>query len=67
MNTMDLMRYLLLALSGVAMVAGVLIIAGVLVPSRVTLPDHIRVVLGAVIFLYGLYRFLISYYRRSRP
>lgn len=64
---MDLMRYVLLALSGAAMVAGVLIIVGVLVPSRVTFPDHIRVILGVVIFLYGLYRFLISYYRRSRP
>lgn len=64
---MDVLRYLLLALSAAAMVFGVLIMVGVLVPSRVTLPEHIQIVLGAVIFLYGLYRFLISYYRRSRP
>ena len=66
MKTMDAMWYLILILSAAAMVFGVLVMVGVLVPARGTFPDHMRIIIGAVIFLYGMYRFLIGYYRRRR-
>jgi len=66
MKTMDAMWYLILILSAAAMVFGILVMAGVLVPARGAFTDHVRIIIGAVIFLYGLYRFLIGYYRRRR-
>jgi hypothetical protein len=57
------MHYVILALSGAAVVLGVLVIAGVLVPR--TLPEEFRVVVGVVIALYGLYRIVIEYTRMS--
>ena len=66
MKTMDVIRYVILTLSAAAVVFGLLVIAGVFVPARGQFSDEMRYVIGAVIALYGLYRFLISYFRRNR-
>ena len=66
MKTMDVIRYVILTLSAAAVVFGVLVIAGVFVPSRGEFSVEMRYVIGAVITLYGLYRFLISYFRRTK-
>jgi hypothetical protein len=66
MKTMDMIRYVILVLSSAAMIFGVLVMAGVFVPARGEFPDYYRYIIGAVIVLYGMYRFLISYFRRSR-
>jgi hypothetical protein len=66
MKTMDVIRYVILVLSAAAMIFGVLVMLGVFVPARGEFPDYYRYVIGAVITLYGLYRFLISYFRQAR-
>lgn len=58
---MAVMRVMILVLSAGAMVIGALVVAGVLVPR--TLPEEFRVVSGVVVFLYGLYRFVVEYVR----
>ena len=60
----ELFKYAILALSTGAMVLGVLIIAGVLVPRN--FPDQYRIVMGIVVFLYGLYRFVVAFTRSPR-
>jgi hypothetical protein len=45
-------------------VFGVLVMVGI--RCLPCFPDHMRIIIGAVIFLYGMYRFLIGYYRRRR-
>jgi hypothetical protein len=60
MNVNVVLRYVVLVLSSGAMVIGVLVMAGML---HVNFPDQFRVVVGAVVFLYGGYRFAISYFR----
>ncbi|MCK5571584.1 MAG: hypothetical protein KAJ12_02435 [Bacteroidetes bacterium] len=60
---MTIVHYVILVLSGGAMVVGVLVIAGVLVPRN--LPEEFRVVIGVVIVLYGLYRFVVEHMRKS--
>lgn len=57
-------RYTILVMSAAAMVAGVLVMVGVLVPKN--FPDqYYGVLIGAVIFLYGAYRFVLTYFRRT--
>jgi hypothetical protein len=67
MKAMDVVRYVILGLSAAAMAFGVLVMMGVIVPARSGFSENMRIVIGAVIFLYGMYRFLISYFRRTRP
>ncbi len=64
MNAMDVLKYTIMVISVAAMLLGVLIIAGVLVPRN--FPDQYRVIMGIVVFLYGLYRFVIAYTRSPR-
>jgi hypothetical protein len=66
MRTMDVIRYVILVLSAAAMVFGVLVMVGVFVPAHGEFPEYYRYIIGAVITLYGLYRFLISYFRQAR-
>jgi prolipoprotein diacylglyceryltransferase len=54
-------RYVILALSAGAMAVGALVAAGVLVPWST--PEEFRRILGIVVFLYGLYRFVVEYAR----
>lgn len=65
MKTLDVIRSVILGLSAAATVFGVLVMAGVFVPVQGAFPDHYRIIIGAVIALYGLYRFLIAYFRRT--
>jgi hypothetical protein len=67
MNVMGIVRYVILALSASAVVGGVLIMADLLVPVQGTLPEQYRIIIGAVVALYGAYRFVIAYYRPTRP
>jgi hypothetical protein len=64
MNVTEVLKYTILTVSAAAMLLGVLIIAGVLVPRN--FPDQYRVIMGIVVFLYGLYRFVIAYTRSPR-
>lgn len=64
---MQIVRYVILVLLAGAMACGVLIMLGVLVPVRLDLPDEYRIIFGAVIVLYGLYRFVITFNRPRRP
>lgn len=57
-------RYTIFGLSVAVMVLGVLLIFGVIAPANVT--EHFRMIMGAVIFLYGAYRFTVAYFRRSQ-
>jgi len=43
------------------MLVGVLVMVGLLVP--VYFPEQFRIIMGVVVFLYGLYRFVVSYTR----
>jgi hypothetical protein len=52
------------ALSAGAMAVGGLVALGVLVPQGV--PPEFRQILGIVVFLYGLYRFVVEYVRSGR-
>jgi hypothetical protein len=57
------MRLVIMVLSAGVMAVGALVTAGVLVPQ--TLPEQFRVVSGVVVFLYGLYRFIVEYQRNA--
>ena len=46
------------------MVLGVLFMFGVVGPANI--PEQFRIIMGAVIFLYGAYRFTVAYFRRSQ-
>ncbi len=49
------------------MAFGVLIMLGVLVPVHVVMPGEYRIIVGLVVLLYGLYRFVVTIYPPTRP
>jgi len=61
---MTILRYVIMGGSTLVFLFGVFVIAGVFVPQG--LPRNYRIVLGAVISLYGIYRFVVAYYRKDR-
>ena len=61
MNISSVLRYSVLAVSAAAMIVGVLVMVGYLVPKY--FPEQYRVVIGAVVFLYGAYRFALTFFR----
>jgi prolipoprotein diacylglyceryltransferase len=61
-NYQVVFRYVIFVISAAAMVVGVLVMVGVLVPKN--FPEQYGVLIGAVVFLYGAYRFAITYFRR---
>lgn len=63
MDFVSVLRYSVLAASAAAMVVGVLVMIGYLVPRY--FPEDYRIVMGAVVFLYGGYRFTITYFRQK--
>jgi hypothetical protein len=67
MDAMGIVRYVILALSAAAAVCGVLIMAGLLVPVQASLPEQFRIAIGAVVSLYGIYRFVVAYFKPTRP
>jgi hypothetical protein len=62
MNISSVLRYSGLVFSSAMMVVGALVMIGLLVP-RYFQEERFRIIIGAVVFLYGAYRFVISYYR----
>lgn len=63
MDVPSVLRFTVLVLAAAAMVVGVLVIAGVLVHRY--LPEDYRILMGVVVFLYGAYRFTVTYFRQS--
>lgn len=61
---MAVVHYVILALSAGAVVVGGLVALGVLVPEST--PPQFRQILGIVVLLYGLYRFVVEYVRSGR-
>ncbi|GEM_PF-1011198 len=63
MDFAPIFRYVVLVVAGAAMVAGILVVVGVLSPARI--PEDFRVIVGVVIFLYGAYRFTVTFFRKN--
>jgi putative Ca2+/H+ antiporter (TMEM165/GDT1 family) len=63
MSVSTVLRYGVLTVSAAAMVVGVLVVLGYLVPRY--FPEQYRVVIGAVVFLYGAYRLAITFFRHK--
>ena len=63
MNAASVLRTVILVLAAGAMAVGVAVMAGWLVPSN--LPDRFRIPIGAVVFLYGAYRFIVAWFRTA--
>ena len=63
MNVPSVLKYGVLVVSTVVMIVGVLVIIGVLIPRY--FPEQYRVIMGAVVFLYGAYRFALTYFRNQ--
>ncbi|MBX2990564.1 MAG: hypothetical protein KF749_05255 [Bacteroidetes bacterium] len=61
MNFVSVLRYIGYAVSGAVMIVGMMAIVGYFVPQHV--PEHYRVIFGAVVFLYGAYRYVLTYIR----
>jgi hypothetical protein len=57
------LRMVILVVATGAMVAGVAVMVGLLVPR--TLPSQFRIPIGAVVFLYAAYRFVVAYLRTT--
>lgn len=64
MNLQFLLRYTILVVSAGVAVIGLLSIVGILVPTAV--PEQFRLVAGIVVFLYGAYRFTVTFFDKSR-
>jgi hypothetical protein len=62
MNLDTLLRVVILVGSALVSVFGVLVIVGMFIPRNI--PDQHRIVLGAIIVLYGVYRFVVAFYRK---
>ena len=61
MNIASVLKYSMLTVSAAAMIVGALVMAGYLVPKY--FPEEYRIIIGAVVFLYGAYRFSLTYVR----
>jgi prolipoprotein diacylglyceryltransferase len=64
MDPLAVLRLAVLVAAAAAMLAGVLVMVGLLVPRN--FPEQYRVVIGLVVFLYGLHRFVVTYFRQPR-
>ncbi len=58
------LNVVVMVLSAAVMLVGILAMVGMLIP--VYIPDQYRIIVGLVVFLYGLYRFVLSYFRLQR-
>lgn len=61
---MAVVRMVVLAGSAGLAGFGILVMAGVFEPPN--FPRDYRIVLGAIVTLYGIYRFAVAYYRKDR-
>jgi hypothetical protein len=64
MNLPSILRTVVLMISGGAALLGILVMAGVLVPPNV--PQQFHIIIGALIFLYGTYRFVVAFFRQRQ-
>lgn len=61
MNIDAVARVVILVIATAAMIVGVAVISGWLVPTN--LPPQFRIPMGAVVLLYGAYRFAVAFFR----
>jgi len=59
----QIVRVIILIVSSAVMLAGLVVVLGVVHLRNI--PDQFRWVFGTVVFLYGLYRFVLAYSRGS--
>lgn len=64
MDPLAVLKVVVLIAAAAAMLVGVLVMVGLLVPRN--FPEQYRVVIGLVVFLYGLHRFVVTYFRQPR-
>ncbi len=64
MNFNRVTDIIVMAISAAVMLVGVLAMVGLLIPLYV--PEQFRLLVALVVFLYGLYRFVLSYSRLKR-
>ena len=57
-----IVRYTVMILAAAVALAGILVMTGFLINVAIT--GEFRIVMGAAIFLYGVYRFTVAYFRR---
>jgi hypothetical protein len=57
-----IVRYTVMILAAAVAMAGILVMTGFLINVAIT--GEFRIVMGAAIFLYGVYRFTVAYFRR---
>ena len=57
-----IVRYTVMVLAAAVAMAGILVMTGVLINVAIT--GEFRIVMGAAICLYGVYRFTVAYFRR---
>ncbi|MEW6511587.1 MAG: hypothetical protein AB1428_11595 [Bacteroidota bacterium] len=55
-------RLVTMVLAGLVACAGFVVMAGLV--TREGLPVETRILLGAVVFLYGVYKFTVTYFRK---
>jgi len=64
MSVPSVLRIITLVLASSAMVCGILVVGDILAPPNI--PDQFRIILGVVVFLYGAYRFVITFYQKQK-
>ena len=62
MTVERIVRLIVMILAAAVALAGILVMTGVL--SNAAISGQFRLAMGAVIFLYGVYRFTVAYFRR---
>jgi hypothetical protein len=62
MTVERIVRITVMVLAAAVALAGILVMTGVLINTAFS--GQIRIVMGGVIFLYGVYRFTVAYFRR---
>jgi cation transport ATPase len=64
MDLNRVMNIIVMVIASAVMLVGVLAMVGLLIP--VYIPEEFRVIISLIVFLYGLYRFVLSYARLKR-
>jgi hypothetical protein len=62
MTVERIVRFTVMILAAAVAMAGILVMTGVLANAAISGP--FRLAMGTVIFLYGVYRFTVAYFRR---
>ena len=62
MTVERIVRLIVMILAAAVALAGILVMTGVL--SNAAIPGEFRLAMGAAVFLYGVYRFTVAYFRR---